>query len=752
MAYTGTSIVDYLGSVGQDSSYNNRAKLAQANGISNYTGTADQNTKLLSILNKPASTPAPTQSSSNTLNMSNGVPQGLTSMGVQAQQPQPAQQSYSLPQSQVANSTSATTQPIVSSLINSNNNSNNILTAPDGKQYYANTSGTGSAYGAPVQNSAPATTKADTSKMIKIPSNFGDAGGLFLSSDGAIYNTDGTQRSTANPSWANTFNQNQNSWEKGTGQTALQQFVQSTIPSNILPNTANSTAQQQVPANTPPQAVQNSILLGNQPGANSNPAVINNQVANVPSVPSNYNSSNTLNMGGGNLNGLGQPVGTTPALQNLLNTLTSFTNTASGTVQNTGNTNTGNTNTGNTNTGMTNTGVTNPTSTFNVSNPMPTINFQTASNTNTQNQQQMQNNGQNGTNSPIPQQQAPESDYAKYIKQLVAQSQMTPQELALMQQQADLKNQLAQQTGLEQRNPIPLEFQTGRIAALQNMANAQQQNLAEQVQTYEKQREVAGNILDKAVQATKPITLSPSDTLFNLQNGQAVNPNESQYSRLTNYAIAQNNITQGSKYAQDAGNVSNGLQLIKNLTPRVLSFMQQAGINSFDIPTANEGLLKYLQESGNPANVASYNAMIGEIRSSAGQLLLSSGLNPTDVSDTLNSFDFGNLSAKQLATFLQNLEVMGNSRLSALQNASQSAYGSNNSAGNNYAGEPLSNIGNFGSAPNANSNFNVTNNPNQQAVIGTGINALGGVGNIIQSLIGGSAGSAIVGGAKALFK
>jgi hypothetical protein len=533
---------------------------------------------------------------------------------------------------------------------------------------------------------------------------------------------------------------------------AAQQFVQSTIPSNILPNTANSTAQQQVPANTPPQAVQNSILLGNQPGANSNPAVINNQVANVPSVPSNYNSSNTLNMGGGNLNGLGQPVGTTPALQNLLNTLTSFTNTASGTVQNTGNTNTGNTNTGNTNTGMTNTGVTNPTSTFNVSNPMPTINFQTASNTNTQNQQQMQNNGQNGTNSPIPQQQAPESDYAKYIKQLVAQSQMTPQELALMQQQADLKNQLAQQTGLEQRNPIPLEFQTGRIAALQNMANAQQQNLAEQVQTYEKQREVAGNILDKAVQATKPITLSPSDTLFNLQNGQAVNPNESQYSRLTNYAIAQNNITQGSKYAQDAGNVSNGLQLIKNLTPRVLSFMQQAGINSFDIPTANEGLLKYLQESGNPANVASYNAMIGEIRSSAGQLLLSSGLNPTDVSDTLNSFDFGNLSAKQLATFLQNLEVMGNSRLSALQNASQSAYGSNNSAGNNYAGEPLSNIGNFGSAPNANSNFNVTNNPNQQAVIGTGINALGGVGNIIQSLIGGSAGSAIVGGAKALFK
>lgn len=48
--YTGSSIVDYLKSIGQDSSFNNRKKLAQANGISNYTGTATQNTKLLNIL------------------------------------------------------------------------------------------------------------------------------------------------------------------------------------------------------------------------------------------------------------------------------------------------------------------------------------------------------------------------------------------------------------------------------------------------------------------------------------------------------------------------------------------------------------------------------------------------------------------------------------------------------------------------------------------------------------------------------
>ena len=49
-SYNGNSIVDYLKSIGQDSSFTNRKKLAQANGISNYTGTAAQNTQLLNLL------------------------------------------------------------------------------------------------------------------------------------------------------------------------------------------------------------------------------------------------------------------------------------------------------------------------------------------------------------------------------------------------------------------------------------------------------------------------------------------------------------------------------------------------------------------------------------------------------------------------------------------------------------------------------------------------------------------------------
>lgn len=44
------SLVDYLKSIGTDSSFANREKLAKANGIKNYDGSADQNVKLLKAL------------------------------------------------------------------------------------------------------------------------------------------------------------------------------------------------------------------------------------------------------------------------------------------------------------------------------------------------------------------------------------------------------------------------------------------------------------------------------------------------------------------------------------------------------------------------------------------------------------------------------------------------------------------------------------------------------------------------------
>lgn len=48
--YTGASLVDYLRSIGEPSSYAHRAKLARAHGITGYRGTAQQNTRLLNRL------------------------------------------------------------------------------------------------------------------------------------------------------------------------------------------------------------------------------------------------------------------------------------------------------------------------------------------------------------------------------------------------------------------------------------------------------------------------------------------------------------------------------------------------------------------------------------------------------------------------------------------------------------------------------------------------------------------------------
>lgn len=61
------SIVDYLNSAGQDSSYKARKRLAQQQGISNYTGSARQNTSLLNSLRNAAASSMGSGPSKNVL-------------------------------------------------------------------------------------------------------------------------------------------------------------------------------------------------------------------------------------------------------------------------------------------------------------------------------------------------------------------------------------------------------------------------------------------------------------------------------------------------------------------------------------------------------------------------------------------------------------------------------------------------------------------------------------------------------------
>lgn len=70
MAKTNTSIVDYLNSQGQDSSYSARKKLATSLGISNYSGTASQNIQMLNALQSGTSTSGNSNTKSETENTS----------------------------------------------------------------------------------------------------------------------------------------------------------------------------------------------------------------------------------------------------------------------------------------------------------------------------------------------------------------------------------------------------------------------------------------------------------------------------------------------------------------------------------------------------------------------------------------------------------------------------------------------------------------------------------------------------------
>lgn len=81
--YTGGSIVDYLESIGKDSSFNARKQYAKQYGIANYTGTAEQNTALLNAMrgNSKPTTPKPTTSYYKAVDK-NGLVPSLKAIGV----------------------------------------------------------------------------------------------------------------------------------------------------------------------------------------------------------------------------------------------------------------------------------------------------------------------------------------------------------------------------------------------------------------------------------------------------------------------------------------------------------------------------------------------------------------------------------------------------------------------------------------------------------------------------------------------
>lgn len=206
---------------------------------------------------------------------------------------------------------------------------------------------------------------------------------------------------------------------------------------------------------------------------------------------------------------------------------------------------------------------------------------------------------------------------------------------------------------------------------------------------------------------------------------QKYDPN---WSITASNAIAQQNMTQGQQYQGEATQLNTTLQQLDKLTPVVTDFIQKSGLNDQENPFYNKAINEYKSQLHNPADVASLNAMMADVKTYTAQILGSSGLNPTEVSATVNSFDPSLLNGRQLTSFLANLKNLGQVRLQPIQQTAQQSYGSGRPS---MGGLATPSISSSYSAPNSSSELN-TNNPVIQGLIGGGMNVFGGVENFIK--------------------
>lgn len=202
MAYTGNSIVDFLNGSGQASDFTSRSKLATQNGIQGYTGTAEQNQKLLGVLNKPVPTtsPAPTTggislsgnpaltSSGSTANNNLGASTINTSPTVK-----PAGSSVGLPNPGSTQGLLPTASTATSALLGATaaHPTDNVQ-KPDNTLSPAQTS-SASKTASGTSNSAPTSTQTSTPAPTPTPTTTGTGGGLY----GQLVNTLSTQGPSA---------------------------------------------------------------------------------------------------------------------------------------------------------------------------------------------------------------------------------------------------------------------------------------------------------------------------------------------------------------------------------------------------------------------------------------------------------------------------------------------------------------------------------------------------------------------------
>lgn len=268
-----------------------------------------------------------------------------------------------------------------------------------------------------------------------------------------------------------------------------------------------------------------------------------------------------------------------------------------------------------------------------------------------------------------------------------------------------IKNKEAETKQAIGSQPIDYRFQQGRQGLAQQFY-AEKENAAAQAVTQaqnamnyaNQQQQLQQGALGAALGYAAPVQVSPGNYLQSPLGGGAGSAAEGQQQGIeaaTNWAKAQQNMQQGANYQGVAQDLSNALQVMEPIGQNLTSFMSKTGLNPATAPLINQQISK-IDAQQYPDVVATMNAATNEIRSFAIQILGSqSGANPTDVTESVNSFDFSNFTPLQLSNFLDNLEKLGQLRLSQAQSASQAGYGANTQVGATAQGKTATPGGEF---------------------------------------------------------
>ena len=214
---------------------------------------------------------------------------------------------------------------------------------------------------------------------------------------------------------------------------------------------------------------------------------------------------------------------------------------------------------------------------------------------------------------------------------------------------------------------------------------------------------------------------------LNAKLGVSGNTGTSGFNPTSQNATANQNATQSATYQGAATDLDTSLKQLDIASQSATNFLTaEKLLNPTDNPNWNAGINTYVGTFKNPADKLAYNVVMGDIKKFTSTILASNnGTIPTDVTNTLQSFDPSTLSAAQLQPYLAYLKQLGSNQLAVLQGQSTN---SKNAGTTGYSGAPATvNTTPITGPAETSVGGSQIDNPYIQGVIGTGMNWGGAV-------------------------